>query len=130
LNSIRPHIYIASQILLLVCIACESGAPRTASSAPAQFTTADSYEQPQSEIEDSPGDPIEDGTYTATVDYYNPNTGWENTYDLDVEVSDRMLVRIDFANGGWIDAYEELDDEGNATVVTDDGREFRVHVEP
>jgi hypothetical protein len=29
---------------------------------------------------------VEDGTYSATVDYYNPETGYSQTYSLDVEV--------------------------------------------
>ena len=41
---------------------------------------------------------LEDGTYTATVDYYNPNTGYSNTYTLDVEVENNQVVQIDFPN--------------------------------
>lgn len=43
------------------------------------------------------------GTYCAEVEYYNPNTGTRNTYDLDVEVEDGYLVQINWPNGGWLD---------------------------
>ena len=72
---------------------------------------------------------VEDGSYSASVDYYNPATGWSNTYDLDVEVEDGRVTEIQFPNGGWISADEELDEDGNATVYDDEGREYSVHVD-
>lgn len=44
-----------------------------------------------------------DGTYCAEVEYYNPNTGARNTYDLDVEVEEGDLTVINWPNGGWLD---------------------------
>ena len=44
-----------------------------------------------------------DGTYCAEVEYYNPNTGTRNTYNLDVEVEDGDLSLIHWSNGGWLD---------------------------
>ena len=45
----------------------------------------------------------EDGTYDASVDYYNPKTGYSATYDLEVDVEDGEVVRINFPKGGWLD---------------------------
>lgn len=44
-----------------------------------------------------------DGTYCAEVEYYNPNTGTRNTYDLDVEVESGDLKVINWPNDGWLD---------------------------
>ncbi len=42
--------------------------------------------------ESSSGCKFEDGTYSATVDYNNPETGYSATYTLDVEVQDCQIV--------------------------------------
>ena len=41
-----------------------------------------------------------DGTYCAEVEYYNPNTGTRNTYNLDVEVGYRYTVSLTSYGGG------------------------------
>ena len=53
--------------------------------------------------EDSYEDEIEDGTYSATVDYYNPHTCYSATYTLDVEVENGVVVQINFPNDGYLD---------------------------
>jgi hypothetical protein len=67
----------------------------------------------------SSGCKFDDGTYSATVDYYNPETGYNQTYTLDVEVEDCKIVQIDFPNGGWLDSAHitptELDEDENCT---------------
>jgi hypothetical protein len=76
---------------------------------------------------------IDDGSYSATVDYDNPETGYTATYILDVQVENCEVTEIDFPNGGWLDNDHiypsELDSDGNATVEDDRGRTFDVHVE-
>lgn len=71
---------------------------------------------------------------SATVDYYNPETGYSATYDLDVEVEDGELSTIYFPNGGFLDSShiypEALDSDGRVSVVDDEGREFEVEVNP
>lgn len=85
------------------------------------------------ESDDEYGNRFEDGTHSATVEYYNPETGFSNTYTLDVEVSDDQIVEIDFPNGGYLDDSHidatELDDYGCATVYDDEGREFEVTID-
>jgi hypothetical protein len=46
---------------------------------------------------------FEDGTYSANVDYNNPETGYSATYTLDVEVQDCQLIQINFPNDGYLD---------------------------
>lgn len=74
----------------------------------------------------------EDGTHTATVDYYNPETGERSTYTLDVEVEDGEVVKINFPKGGWLDEShirsEELDEDGHARINGEDGKTYDVEI--
>ena len=85
------------------------------------------------EEENSSGCKIEDGTYSATVDYHNPETGYSQTYTLDVEVQDCQVVEIDFPKGGWLDedhiSPADLDEDGNANVDGEDGKTYDVHID-
>ena len=75
---------------------------------------------------------LEDGTYTATVDYYNPNTGYSNTSTLDVEVENNQVVQIDFPNDGYLDDShidpEELDANRQCSIEDDEGRIFDIQI--
>lgn len=56
------------------------------------------------EIEESmPPCGFADDSYTASVQYYNPDTDYSATYTLTVEVEDCEVVQINFPNGGWLD---------------------------
>lgn len=74
-----------------------------------------------------------DDSYSATVDYYNPETGYSQTYNLDVEVQDCMVVQINFPKGGWLDedhiSATEIDEDGNATLDGENGKTYEVHIE-
>ncbi len=76
---------------------------------------------------------IADGTYSATVDYSNPNTGYTATYTLDVEVQDGQVIQIDFPNGGYLDddhiTPADIDEDGNASVDGEDGKTYEVHID-
>src|SRR5450755_3785684 len=76
---------------------------------------------------------ISDGTYNSVVDYYNPKTGYSSTYTLDVVVDNCEVTEIDFPKGGWLDSDHidptEINDDGTAEVVDDQGRSFEVHIE-
>lgn len=75
----------------------------------------------------------EDGTYTATVDYYNPETGYSETYTLDVEVEDNQVTVIYFPNDGYLDDDHiwptDLDDNGFASVDGEDGKTYDVQID-
>lgn len=81
----------------------------------------------------------EDGTYDASVDYYNPKTGYSATYDLEVDVEDGEVVRINFPKGGWLDddvhpsesrlSPAEINEDGEATMEDENGRTFEIKID-
>ncbi len=125
---IGPVIRLA--LLLAALTACGGGGG---------FEDHSGDEEPEGEFADEVNaeeepEGIEDGTHSATVDYFNPETGYSATYDLDVEVEDGEVSTIYFPNGGYLDGSyiypERLDSEGRASVVDEQGREFEVEVDP
>jgi hypothetical protein len=90
----------------------------------------ESIDEPQEET-DSDCE-YEDGTHSATVDYYNPETGHNAEYDLEVEVQDCEVIQINFPKGGWLDSDHisptALDENGNATIEDDQGRTWEIHL--
>jgi hypothetical protein len=76
---------------------------------------------------------IEDGTYSATVDYNNPETGYSNTYTLDVDVESCQVVQINFPKGGWLDEDHidaaDIDEDGNASVSGENDKTYEVHID-
>jgi len=83
--------------------------------------------------ESSSGCKFEDGTYSATVDYNNPETGYSAIYTLDVEVQDCQIVQINFPNDGYLDAdhisYADIDEDGNASVDGEDGKTYEIQID-
>jgi len=94
-------------------------------------TEADEADSFKNDDEDNSG--IQDGAYTATIGYTNPNTGYSATYTLSVMVSGGMVVQINFPNDRYLDedhiAPATLDEEGNATVEGEEGRTYQVHID-
>jgi hypothetical protein len=76
---------------------------------------------------------FEDGTYTATVEYYNPDTDYSNTYDLEVEVEDNQVTVIYFPNDGYLDDDHiwpaEIDEEGYAYIEGENGKTYEIYIE-
>lgn len=72
-----------------------------------------------------------DGVYCAEVDYYNPSTGTNSSYDLDVEVEDGELTVIYWPNGGWMDnshfTPEDISD-GECEFTSDKGYHYTVRL--
>ena len=114
-----------TSISLLVCILLSCGNSNKSQ----QYNSVEDEE----EYYDNEGNGIEDGTYSADVDYYNPDTGYSATYTLDVEVQDGCVTTIYFPNDGYLDDSHidatELDDDGNCVIYDDDGREFSIHID-
>lgn len=81
----------------------------------------------------SDGCKFEDGTYSATVDYSNSETGYSATYTLDVEVQDCQVVQINFPNDGYLDgdhiSYADIDENGNASVDGEDGKSYEIQID-
>jgi uncharacterized membrane protein len=97
------------------------------------YSDDDENNEDDSEYSSSSDCKFENGTYSATVDYYNPETGYSQTYTLDVEVEDCEVVQIDFPNGGWLDSDHitpaELDEDGNCTVDGEDGKTYEIQID-
>lgn len=88
-------------------------------------------EEEDEEYEEEEG--YEDGTHYATVNYYNPETGYSGTYNLEVEVEDNEVTVIYFNNSGYLDddhiSPEELDDYGSATIYGEEGKTYEVQID-
>jgi hypothetical protein len=73
-----------------------------------------------------------DGTYSADIDYYNPDTGVRSTYTLNVEVENHEVTVIHWPNGGWLDSShfnpEELDSNGSCSIVSFDGKHYDIQI--
>jgi hypothetical protein len=97
-------------------------------------STEENYvESNEENNEYSNGCKFEDGTYSATIDYYNPETGYSATYTLDVEVQDCQIVQINFPNNGYLDedhiTYADIDEDGHATVDGEDGKTYAIQLD-
>jgi hypothetical protein len=83
--------------------------------------------------DDDSGCGVEDGTQSATINYFNPTTGYNATYTLNVEVENCQVIQIDFNNGGYLDADHidptDIDENGDASIEDDRGRSFDVHIQ-
>ena len=82
-------------------------------------------------IYDSTSESYPNDTYCADVNYYNPDTGYQDTYKLNVDVLDGMVVKIWFSKG-WLDSDQftpvSLDVNGNCSITTFDGKQFNVTI--
>lgn len=122
----------------VITLSCSEKKDETVSSTPHS-----TYEEPDAstiEEDDSEESPVEDsdckyddGIYSASVDYYNPETGYSSTYNLDVEVQDCQIVQINFPNDGYLDddhiSYADIDDNGEATVVGEGGKTYSITID-
>ena len=73
-----------------------------------------------------------DGSYCADIEYYNPRTGTNSTYNLTVDIEDGKLVKIYWPNGGWLDESHysgvEISDSGDASFESDKGYQYTLHI--
>ena len=98
----------------------------------ASYSTGESENDEELE-ENNSGCKFEDGNYSATVDYNNPETGYSATYTLDVEVQDCQVVQINFPNDGYLDedhiSYADIDEDGRASVDGEDGKTYEIQID-
>lgn len=75
---------------------------------------------------------LDDGTYSATVEYNNSETGYSATYTLDVDVEDCQVVQINFPNDGYLGqdhiSAADIDEDGNANVDGEDGKTYEIQI--
>ena len=92
----------------------------------------DEYENDDYEAEEQE-EAFEDGTYSASVDYYNPETGYSATYTLDVEVEDNQVTIIYFPNDGYLDDDhiwpDYLDESGFVSIQGEDGKTYDIQID-
>lgn len=116
---------IVSLLILIWLSSCNNNGGQNE---PSDTRTREMYKEIISEDESEDGE-YSDGTWCADVEYYNPNTGTNNTYNLDVEVLDGELVEISWPNGGWLDESHFLAEDitdGECSFTSDKGYEYRV----
>jgi ribosomal protein L37E len=120
-----PRLLIIS-IILFLSVGCKNKHATTDTSSHNSYSGSEESEEGNNTGE------YEDGTYCASVNYYNPNTGTVGTYTLNVEVESNELVRIYWGNGGWLDedhfSAQELDDDGYCSFTSDKGNTYRVTI--
>ena len=137
MNISRFSQFILFTIALGLIVSCSSksnGGGRGSSRAEEEEESSGYSEGDYEEGNDSNnGCVVDDGTYSATVDYYNPETGYTQTYSLDVEVEACEVVQIDFPNGGWLDSDHispsALDDNARCTVDGEEGRSYDIQID-
>ena len=127
--------------LILVCFitSCTSktenrqGSNSSTNSYSSSSSNYDDVDESEETNEYSADCKFEDGTYSATVDYNNPETGYSATYTLDVEVQDCQVVQINFPNDGYLDedhiSYADIDENDNATVDGEDGKTYEIQID-
>lgn len=74
----------------------------------------------------------DDGRYCATVNYYNPGTGTQSTYTLEVEIESNELIKIYWPNGGWLDDSHFVPpdiSDGSASFSSDAMVDYEVQIE-
>lgn len=91
----------------------------------------DDYQEEENYYEDNEG--FENGTYSASVEYYNPETGYSTTYTLDVEVEENQVTLIYFPNDGYLDDDhiwpDELDEDGFVSIDGEEGKTYDVQID-
>lgn len=96
-------------------------------------STNDDNEESNNDNSNKSNCDFENNTYSATVEYYNPETNFSNTYTLEVDVEDCQVVKIYFPKGGWLDedhiSAADIDEDGNATVEGEDGKTYEIQID-
>ena len=134
----RHFLIVLSIILITGCKSETSSSTfndtstNTTSSPSSSQESSSSYSSPSQRNEDGESDSkYEDGTYCADVEYYNPNTGTQSDYQLEVEVEGGSVTQIDFPQGYLDDTHfsngGELDN-GETEIDSDKGYTYTVKI--
>jgi len=129
----RPSVLVALLLGAMSLGSCRREESPKTEGAPKPVTNARAHDiAPRGEARSDCG--FEDGTYQATIDYFNPDTNYSATYTLPAEVEDCEITSIDFNNGGYLADYHfgfpaELDDNGNAEIHSDRGQDYTIHLD-
>jgi len=132
--------YIITILSITLLFACKSRKPSVESVSTATSSEASAYSSSSSSGSISPTSyssssssdgEYEDGTYCADVEYYNPNTGTQSSYELEVEVEGGEVTQINFPSG-YLDQSNfssggELDG-ADTEIESDKGYTYTVHL--
>jgi hypothetical protein len=140
---------LVSLIFFLIILACSSkseNSQRNGVSDSYSYSSSDSESVGEEELDDqdavSEGEvetitnssecTLDDGNYSALVDYTNDETGYSAQYTLDVDVQDCQIVQINFPNDGYLDEdhinYADIDENGRAAVDGENGKSYVVQI--
>lgn len=112
--------YLFKHLLIIFLLSCSQAEGNDSDLLQQDVNESESYEDNAD---------YSDGMWCAEVEYYNPNTGTRNTYDLNVEVENRELVQINWPGGGWLDEShfiaEDISD-GECSFTSDRGYQYTV----
>ncbi len=119
-------------LAIIICLSTFWTSCGQASDQEYEATSDEYFYDEEVDIEEEQDDGYEDGTYLASVDYYNPETGYSATYTLNVEVVDNEVTVIYFPNDGYLDEDHiwptALDSYGNASVEGENGKTYDVQI--
>lgn len=118
--------------ILFLFVQCSNSNEQTQSDNDYTSTSSNfSNDNFNSEDENSDEEAYPDGTYSAEVDYYNPDTGTSSTYTLDVEVENGELTVIHWPNGGWLDSSHFTPQDitsGSCSFISDEGYHYSIEL--
>jgi hypothetical protein len=124
--ALNKNLIVYLLLLVFLLSACQNKNEQSLNQHRAIVTTLNEYDEEDAEATE---DEYPDGTWCADVEYYNPRTGTDNTYTLDVEVEDGELIQINWPNGGWLDESHFSPEDissGECSFTSDEGYEYTV----
>jgi hypothetical protein len=130
LNNMKKYLLL---LTILVTISCVDNKGRNNYYSDTQEEDYNKEEDSYSYGEEEQIDGYEDGTYSATVYYNNPETSYSATYTLDVEVEDNEVTVIYFPNDGYLDEDHiwpaELDGDGYVLIDGEEGKTYEIQID-
>ena len=74
-----------------------------------------------------------DGTYMATIDFFNPQTSYRSTYTLKIGVTHGWVTKIAFPNDEYMSndhiTPAELDVDGGCNVYGEHGKVYTIQID-
>lgn len=74
-----------------------------------------------------------DGTYMATIDYFNPQSSYRSTYTLKIGVEHGWVTKIAFPNDAYMGndhiTPAELDEDGGCNVYGEHGKVYTIQID-
>ena len=135
-QSKNTHMRILTYLFVLVTLlsSCNDSNNRSSNDTNSNYyDESDDYSEYEEDDTYYEEEGFEDGTYSATVDYYNPETGYSATYTLDVEVEDNQVTIIYFPNDGYLDDDhiwpDELDKDGFVSIEGEKDKTYDVQID-